>query len=104
MLQIPYAITIIILITIDRFCHVLTHYICLSPLITYIFLIPVSFWLLDDARVIDTHLELDVDFDEKVLKGKAILTIEKKSSADKVVSKYFLLYFIEQKFWFIIDI
>jgi len=44
------------------------------------------------ARVTHINLDLNVDFDQKVLKGKATLTIEKAfPSVDEVVSGYFLL-------------
>ncbi|XP_071640618.1 leukotriene A-4 hydrolase-like [Temnothorax longispinosus] len=41
---------------------------------------PHTFAKPEQARVTDIHLELIVDFKQKVLKGKAILTIKKKSS------------------------
>jgi len=44
------------------------------------------------ARVIDTHLELSVNFDKKILEGKAILTIVKKPSVTEIVRKH--LYFL----------
>lgn len=44
----------------------------------------------DLAIVTHTHLELIVDFDRKVLEGKAILHIEKKiSSVNEIVSENF---------------
>lgn len=47
----------------------------------------------DLAVVTHTHLELIVDFDRKVLEGKAILHIEKKtSSANEIVSENFVLF------------
>jgi len=44
------------------------------------------------ARVKDTRLELNVNFDRKILKGTAILTIEKKPSVTEIVRKH--LYFL----------
>jgi len=38
------------------------------------------------ARVLDTHLELHVNFKRKILQGKAILTIEKEPSVTEIVS------------------
>ncbi|XP_071639989.1 leukotriene A-4 hydrolase-like [Temnothorax longispinosus] len=40
------------------------------------------------ATVIYTDLELIVDFNQKVLKGRAILTIERKPSTNEIVSRY----------------
>ncbi|XP_071572137.1 leukotriene A-4 hydrolase-like isoform X2 [Temnothorax nylanderi] len=44
---------------------------------------PYSCALPELARVNHTHLELNVDFDQKVLEGKAILNIIKKSECEK---------------------
>lgn len=65
--------------------YVLTH-LYKSLFIIY-FLISVSFQLLELARVIDTHLELNVDFKRKVLEGRAILTIERKYLVSEIVSR-----------------
>jgi len=46
------------------------------------------------ACVEDTYLELSVNFDRKVLEGKAILTVVKKPSVTEIVRKY--LYFLYQ--------
>ncbi|XP_071575034.1 leukotriene A-4 hydrolase-like [Temnothorax nylanderi] len=46
---------------------------------------PHSFAEPELARVKNTNLELIVDFDNKVLKGKAILTIKRKSSASEII-------------------
>lgn len=53
---------------------------------TYKFLI-----ITDLAVVTHTHLELIVDFDRKVLKGNAILHIDKTPSANEIVSENFVL-------------
>lgn len=37
------------------------------------------------ARVIDTHLELYVNFNRKVLEGRAILTIERNNLVNEVM-------------------
>jgi len=44
------------------------------------------------ARVIDTRLELSVNFNRKILEGKAILTIVKRPSITEIVRKH--LYFL----------
>lgn len=54
---------------------------------TYIFLI-----FTELAVVTHTHLELDVNFERKVLTGKAILDIETKSATTELVSKIILLF------------
>ncbi|XP_071639628.1 leukotriene A-4 hydrolase-like [Temnothorax longispinosus] len=46
---------------------------------------PHSFAESELARVKNTNLELIVDFDNKVLKGKAILTIKRKPSASEII-------------------
>ncbi|XP_077260661.1 leukotriene A-4 hydrolase-like isoform X2 [Temnothorax americanus] len=46
---------------------------------------PHSFAEPELARVKNTNLELIVDFDNKVLKGKAILTIKRKPSASEII-------------------
>lgn len=51
----------------------------------------------DLAVVTHTHLELNVDFTEKVLEGKAILDIERISSATELVSKIFSRFLLEIK-------
>lgn len=45
----------------------------------------------DLAFVTHTHLELTVDFNQKVLEGKAILDVERKSSATELVRKLIYL-------------
>lgn len=52
---------------------------------TYNFII-----ITDLAVVTHTHLELIVDFDRKILGGKAILDIEKISSVNNIVSENFI--------------
>ncbi|XP_077282891.1 leukotriene A-4 hydrolase-like [Temnothorax americanus] len=46
---------------------------------------PHSFAIPELATVIYTDLELIVDFNQKVLKGRAILTIERKSSTNEII-------------------
>lgn len=45
----------------------------------------------DLAFVTHTHLELTVDFDQKVLEGKAILDVERKPSTTELVRKIIYL-------------
>jgi len=47
------------------------------------------------ARVKDTRLELSVNFNRKILKGKAILTIEKEPFVTEIVRKFII--FISKK-------
>jgi len=53
----------------------------------YICIRLVSIIITDLAVVTHTYLELIVDFDRKVLEGKAILDIERTSSANEIVSE-----------------
>ncbi|XP_077254940.1 leukotriene A-4 hydrolase-like [Temnothorax americanus] len=46
---------------------------------------PHSFALPELPRVIDTHLDLMVDFDQRVLEGTAILTIERKPMINYII-------------------
>lgn len=59
-------------------------------LFAYGLILTVLKFFIDLAIVTHTHLELTVDFEQKILKGKAILDIEYKHIATELVSKNFL--------------
>ena len=46
---------------------------------------------LDEAKVVDILLQLEIDFEKKILHGAVILTVERKlESATHLVSKFLL--------------
>jgi len=57
-------------------------------------------FITDLAIVTHIHLELNVDFDKKILEGKAILDVERISSITELVSEAYSS-FLKTKFLFI---